>query len=117
MRISFLIQNFYGVGGTNTAVHNLAAALSAEHDVEVVSVFRRQDDCPQPVEGRYTVTSLVDVRTGQADATDPRRYEPSTLVPAAEEIYSQYSRPDRRPADAVPTLHPQRRGHRAPGPA
>ncbi len=91
MRIEFLIQNFYGVGGTNTAVHNLATALSANHTVEVVSVFRRQDACAQDVAGRYSVRSLVDVRAGRPDATNPLRKEPSSLVPPAEELYAQYS--------------------------
>ena len=91
MRIEFLIQNFYGVGGTNTAVHNLATALSAHHTVEVVSVFRRQDACAQDSAGRYGVRSLVDLRAGRPDATSPLRKEPSRLVPPAEELYAQYN--------------------------
>lgn len=91
MRIEFLIQNFYGVGGTNTAVHNLASALAVNHNVEVVSVFRRQDSCAQDAEGRYSVRSLVDVRAGRPDATSRLRKEPSSLVPPAEELYAQYS--------------------------
>lgn len=91
MRIEFLIQNFYGVGGTNTAVHNLATALSVNHTVEVVSVFRRQDACAQDTAGRYSVRSLVDVRAGRPDASNPLRKEPSSLVPPAEEYYAQYS--------------------------
>jgi hypothetical protein len=41
VRISFLINNIYGIGGTNRTVINLAEALSVHHEVEIVSVFRR----------------------------------------------------------------------------
>lgn len=90
-RISFLVQNYYGVGGTNTAVHNLASALSDEHDIEVISVFRRQDECSQSSDGRYKVRALVDVRKGQRDALDPLRDEASALVHPAEEMFLQYN--------------------------
>ena len=90
-RVSFLVQNYFGVGGTNTAVHNLAAALSDQSDVEVVSVFRRQDECAQPIAGRYDLRSLVDVRKGERDALHPLRHEASSLVNPAEEMFLQYN--------------------------
>jgi glycosyltransferase involved in cell wall biosynthesis len=92
VKISFLIQNFYGVGGTNTAIHNLAKALCERHEVEVVSVFRRQDLCAQDHGDSYSVRPLVDVRPGRPDSRSPDRTVPSALVPPAEEFYSQYSK-------------------------
>lgn len=91
MRIEFLIQNYYGVGGTNTAVHNLALGLAERHEVEVVSVVRRQDHCHQDPAGRYTVRPLLDLRRGRPDATDLRLTERSRLVPPDEEYYGQYN--------------------------
>ena len=43
MRIAFLINNAYGIGGTIRTICNLAGQLAAEHDVEIVSVFRDRE--------------------------------------------------------------------------
>lgn len=40
MRITLLLHNAYGVGGTIRTTCNLAGALAAEHEVEFVSVLR-----------------------------------------------------------------------------
>ncbi|MDZ5443260.1 glycosyltransferase family 4 protein [Micromonospora sp. 4G57] len=93
MKFSFLIHNFYGVGGTNRAVLNLATALvEAGHEVEVASVFRRLDRTMFSVDGRITVVPLVDTRPRRPDRSSPRHREPSTLIPEAEEFHLQYSR-------------------------
>ncbi|WP_446219236.1 glycosyltransferase family 4 protein [Micromonospora sp. IBHARD004] len=93
MKFSFLIHNFYGVGGTNRAVLNLATALvEAGHEVEVASVFRRLDRTMFTVDERITVVPLVDTRPRRPDRTDPRHREPSTLIPATEEFHLTYSR-------------------------
>ncbi|MFC3505432.1 glycosyltransferase [Micromonospora krabiensis] len=93
MKFSFLIHNFYGVGGTNRAVLNLATALvEGGHEVEVASVFRRLDRTMFEVDERISVVPLVDTRPRRPDRTDPRHREPSTLVPESEEFHSHYSR-------------------------
>ncbi|MFU8850628.1 glycosyltransferase family 4 protein [Micromonospora sp. SL1-18] len=93
MKFSFLIHNFYGVGGTNRAVLNLATALvEAGHEVEVASVFRRLDRTMFDVDERIRVVPLVDTRPRRPDRSHPRHREPSTLIPESEEFYLHYTR-------------------------
>ncbi|SCL22386.1 Glycosyltransferase involved in cell wall bisynthesis [Micromonospora rhizosphaerae] len=93
MKYSFLIHNFYGVGGTNRAVLNLATALlEGGHQVEVASVFRRLDRTMFDVDERITVVPLVDTRPRRPDRSNPRHREPSTLIPETEEFHLHYSR-------------------------
>ncbi|MEV4641102.1 glycosyltransferase family 4 protein [Actinoplanes sp. NPDC049548] len=92
MRISILVHNVYGVGGTNRTVINLATELSRRHDVEIVSILRRLDSPMLDVPARVTVTGLVDLRKGSADLKDPRHREVSKLVPREEEFFRFYSR-------------------------
>ncbi|MFE2169942.1 glycosyltransferase [Streptomyces sp. NPDC059447] len=94
MKISFLINNIYGIGGTNRTVINLAEALSADHEVEIVSVFRRAGATKFQISPQVTVRALLDLRAGKAgaDQGDPGLKEPSTVVPRQEEFFAQYSR-------------------------
>ncbi|MFF9359690.1 glycosyltransferase family 4 protein [Streptomyces griseoluteus] len=92
MKISFLINNIYGIGGTNRTVINLAEALSVQHDVEIVSVFRRATPTKFEISPRVTVRALVDLRPGGPDRGAPGSDEPSEVVPRQEEFYAQYSR-------------------------
>ncbi|GAA1997999.1 hypothetical protein GCM10009799_26250 [Nocardiopsis rhodophaea] len=43
MKISFLIANAYGMGGTIRTVFNTAGGLAARHDVEIASLARHQE--------------------------------------------------------------------------
>lgn len=92
MKISFLINNIYGIGGTNRTVINLAEALSVRHDVEIVSVFRRANSTKFEISPRVTVRALVDLRPGSGDRGAAGSDEPSEVVPRQEEFYAQYSR-------------------------
>lgn len=83
MKISFLINNIYGIRGTNRAVINLAEALAVRHDVEIVSVFRRATTTKFEIAPRITVRALVDLRPGSADRGATGSDEPSEVVPAA----------------------------------
>ncbi|MFF3634924.1 glycosyltransferase family 4 protein [Streptomyces sp. NPDC002250] len=92
MKISFLINNIYGIGGTNRTVINLAEALAVRHEVEIVSVFRRATATKFEISPRITVRGLIDLRPGSADRGAVGSDEPSEIVPRQEEFYAQYSR-------------------------
>jgi glycosyltransferase involved in cell wall biosynthesis len=65
MKIAFLINNAYGIGGTIRATANLSGAFAERgHDVEVVSVHRSQDAPRLAFDPRVTFTPLVDTRAG-----------------------------------------------------
>ncbi|WP_433404996.1 glycosyltransferase family 4 protein [Streptomyces sp. CA-146814] len=97
MKISFLINNVYGIGGTNRTVINLAEALAVRHDVEIVSLFRRLTTPKFEISPRVKVRALVDLRSGSGDRAAPGTDEPSEVVPRQEEFSAQYNRfTDRR---------------------
>ncbi|WP_017599704.1 glycosyltransferase family 4 protein [Nocardiopsis lucentensis] len=62
MKIAYLINDMYGIGGTVRTVANQAAALSARHEVEIVSVFRHRAEPVLPVPAQVRLRPLVDVR-------------------------------------------------------
>ncbi|MBR8745239.1 glycosyltransferase family 4 protein [Nocardiopsis sp. MG754419] len=62
MKIAYLINDMYGIGGTVRTVANQAAALSARHEVEIVSVFRHRADPVLPVPAQVSLRPLVDIR-------------------------------------------------------
>ncbi|MGW0706038.1 glycosyltransferase family 4 protein [Streptomyces sp. NPDC002643] len=62
MKIVFLINNAYGIGGTIRATTSLSAAFADRHDVEVVSVHRVRDEPALPFDPRVALTSLIDMR-------------------------------------------------------
>ncbi len=92
MKICFLINNIYGIGGTNRTVINLAEALAVRHDVEIVSVFRRTTATKFEISPRIAVRALVDLRPGSSDRGAPGSTAPSEVVPRQEEFYAQYSK-------------------------
>ncbi|QLJ03152.1 glycosyltransferase family 4 protein [Streptomyces sp. NEAU-sy36] len=87
MRISFLIHNVYGLGGTNRTTINLAEALAERHEVEIVSVFQSKDAPLFAVDPRVKLTSLIDTR----EVPEKDRAVPAEVFPAAEARYHQYS--------------------------
>lgn len=100
MKISFLINNIYGIGGTNRTVINLAEALAVHHEVEIVSVFRRATATKFEISPRIEVRALVDLRSGSSDRKASGSELPSEVVPRQEEFYAQYSQfTDRRIID------------------
>ncbi|MFL1432018.1 MULTISPECIES: glycosyltransferase family 4 protein [unclassified Nocardiopsis] len=62
MKIAYLINDMYGIGGTIRTVANQAAALVTRHDVEIVSVFRHRDEPALPMPPGVSLLPLVDVR-------------------------------------------------------
>ncbi|MFE0633104.1 glycosyltransferase family 4 protein [Streptomyces sp. NPDC058864] len=93
MRISVLIHNAYGVGGTIRTTYNLAGALADRHEVEIVSVFRHRDEPVFSLDPRVGLRHLVDLRrhSDTCDLDDPRYRRPAKVFPAGENRYEQYS--------------------------
>ncbi|MFD5183223.1 glycosyltransferase [Streptomyces sp. NPDC058372] len=81
MKIAFLINNAYGIGGTIRAVVNLSGALAATHEVEVVSVHRVRAEPSLPLDGRVTLTSLIDMRRDSlsSERGHPLMRQPSVM--------------------------------------
>ncbi|MFE6200401.1 glycosyltransferase family 4 protein [Streptomyces sp. NPDC057838] len=88
MKISFLIHNAYGIGGTITTTFNLAGALAARHEVEIVSALRHREDPNLTPDPRVRLRALVDLRT---EADHPLHRRPARIFPAAEYRHRQYS--------------------------
>ncbi|RLV04574.1 glycosyl transferase [Streptomyces griseocarneus] len=94
MRISFLLHNAYTFGGTIRSTFNLATALAAHHDVEIISVFRTRETPAMGAPSQVLLTPLVDLRGKSAhyDGDDPRHAQPARVFPRADGRHRQYSR-------------------------
>ena len=88
MKISFLIHNAYGIGGTITTTFNLAGALAERHDVEIVSALRHREHPNLTPHPRVRLRSLVDLRK---EADHPLHQRPARVYPPAEYRHHQYS--------------------------
>lgn len=64
MRITFLLHNAYAIGGTVRATYNLAAALSADHEVEIASLTRHCESPRFALDPRVRLRPLIDTRIG-----------------------------------------------------
>ncbi|OMI39369.1 putative glycosyltransferase [Streptomyces sparsogenes DSM 40356] len=94
MKISFLLQNAFGIGGTIRSTFNLAGALAARHDVQIVSVLRTQDQPRLTLARKVRLHSLID-RRESATASGPENAlfsAPSVLVPDPEAADAQFNR-------------------------
>ncbi|MGW0846439.1 glycosyltransferase family 4 protein [Streptomyces sp. NPDC002787] len=83
MKIAFLINNAYGIGGTIRSTANLSAAFADRHDVEVVSIHRSRDEPALPFDPRVRLTSLIDLREGTPgyEGDHPLTKLPGTMFP------------------------------------
>lgn len=91
MRITFLLGAAYGMGGTIRATVTLANQLAERHDIEIITVWRRQGDPFFPIDERIAVRTLMDLRPGAR----PGRLEAmlgrhnSRLVPRDDRMWSR----------------------------
>ncbi|GHD21557.1 glycosyl transferase family 1 [Nocardiopsis kunsanensis] len=102
MKIAYLINDMYGIGGTVRTVANQTAALSSRHEVEIVSVFRHRDEPVLPVPPGVHLRWLVDTRDKEHVSTgeggrplhenDPRAGQPPELFPPEDGRGEQHSR-------------------------
>ncbi|MBT2675034.1 glycosyltransferase family 4 protein [Streptomyces sp. ISL-14] len=88
MKISFLLHNAYGIGGTITTTFNLAQALAERHEVEIVSVLRHREHPNFTLDPRVSLRPLVDLRH---EKEHPLHLRPARVFPVAEYRYQQYS--------------------------
>ncbi|MGW0188701.1 glycosyltransferase family 4 protein [Streptomyces sp. NPDC003362] len=88
MKISFLLHNAYGIGGTITTTFNLAQALAERHEVEIVSVLRHRERPNFLLDPRVSLRPLVDLRK---EKDHPAHRRPARVFPHAEYRYGQYS--------------------------
>lgn len=79
MKIAFLLDNAYGIGGTIRSTVNLSRALADRHTVEVVSLRRTVRETALTFDPRVTMTHLLELRRTERgyDGDDPRFREPS----------------------------------------
>jgi glycosyltransferase involved in cell wall biosynthesis len=93
MRVLFLLNDGFGVGGTIRSTFNLAGALAARgHDVEVLSTHRRRDVPQLAVDRRVRLMSLLEARPDHRDyvADDPKRGRRVKVYPAADYRSASY---------------------------
>ncbi|MFE1289242.1 glycosyltransferase family 4 protein [Streptomyces sp. NPDC058751] len=88
MKISFLLHNAYGIGGTISTTFNLARALAARNEVEIVSVLRHRERPTLSLDPKVSLRSLVDLRH---EKEHPSHLRPARVFPRAESRYRQYS--------------------------
>jgi glycosyltransferase involved in cell wall biosynthesis len=93
VRITFLITNAYGGGGTIRTTLTMAAALAGRHDVEVVSVLRHRDEPILPIDSRVRLRALVDnrphVAAGRRRSRNPVRQTKRLVHSALSRIPSR----------------------------
>lgn len=79
MKIVFLLDNAYGIGGTIRSTVNLSGALVDRHEVEVVSLRRSRQEPALTFDPRVRLTSLIDLRGSSAgyDGDDPAYHQRS----------------------------------------
>ncbi|KUM76213.1 glycosyltransferase family 4 protein [Streptomyces curacoi] len=88
MKISFLLHNAYGIGGTISTTFNLAQALAERHEVEIVSVLRHRARPNLALDPKVALRPLVDLRH---EKEHPLHLRPARVFPAAEYRHHQYS--------------------------
>ncbi|MEU5840157.1 glycosyltransferase family 4 protein, partial [Streptomyces diacarni] len=79
MKIVFLLDNAYGIGGTIRSTVNLSGALADRHQVEVVSLRRSRQEPALCFDPRVRLTSLIDLRHSSPayDGDDPAYHQRS----------------------------------------
>ncbi|WP_406353482.1 glycosyltransferase family 4 protein [Streptomyces sp. NBC_00658] len=94
MRVTFLIHNGYGVGGTIRTTCNLSGALAElGHEVEVVSVFRHRKIPRFTYDKRVHLRHLVDTdkKSPGYDGEHPEFELPADDFPRSDHRHHQYS--------------------------
>ncbi|MFI9720382.1 glycosyltransferase family 4 protein [Streptomyces sp. NPDC052396] len=92
MKISFLLQNAYGIGGTIRSTFNVAGALAARHQVEIVSILRTGKVPRLPLHPAVKLVNLIDNRPEDgADRDNPLLEQESAYIPPKEAKGAHFS--------------------------
>jgi glycosyltransferase involved in cell wall biosynthesis len=94
VKVLFLLNDGFGIGGTISTTFNLGSALAARgHEVEVLSTTRGRDMPQLPLHPDVRLMALVETRTGHTDyaGDDPRRDQPARFYPKADYRSSDYN--------------------------
>jgi len=95
VKVLFLLNDGFGIGGTITTTFNLGSALAERgHQVEVLSTARRRDMPHMSLHPAVRLMALVEARTGHPDYVDddPQRGRPARFYPKADYRSSDYDR-------------------------
>lgn len=95
MKVLFLINDAFGIGGTIKTTFTLGAALAAHgHDVEVLSTVRPRDVPHLPADQAIRLMSLVETRAGHPDhePDGPGRGVPARVYPRSDVRSATYDR-------------------------
>ncbi|MEV6596624.1 glycosyltransferase [Actinoplanes sp. NPDC051346] len=95
MKVLFLLNDGFGIGGTISTTFNLGSALAERgHQVEVLSTTRGRDMPQLPLHPAVRLMSLVETRAGHPDhaGDDPQRGQPARFYPKADYRSSDYDR-------------------------
>ncbi|NVK79625.1 glycosyltransferase [Streptomyces morookaense] len=92
MKISFLLQNAYGIGGTIRSTFNVASALAERHDVEIVSVIRSGKTPRLALHPKVRLVNLIDQRPDEgADRDHELLAQESAYIPPVEAKGAHFS--------------------------
>lgn len=94
MKVLFLINDAFGIGGTVKTTFNLGEALAGRgHEIEVLSTVRTRDVPHLPVPPAIRLMALSDSRSGHPDYVKdaPGRDRPARHYPAADFKASNYN--------------------------
>jgi glycosyltransferase involved in cell wall biosynthesis len=64
-KVHILLVSAWGMGGTIRAAINLAGYLADQHEVEIISTYRRREEPYVPLDPRVKAVALDDERTGK----------------------------------------------------
>ncbi|MFG1706299.1 glycosyltransferase [Nonomuraea sp. M3C6] len=89
-QVKILLMHAHGMGGTIRTAFNLAGTLSADHDVEIVSVIKTKEKPFFPVPAGVRVTFLDDRLGRRARGARLARLLRSRLIPREEAAYGMF---------------------------
>jgi glycosyltransferase involved in cell wall biosynthesis len=96
MKIAFLLHNAHTVSSTVRATTNLATALAARHEVELVSYYRTAERMPLEVADGVKTRALVDVRpTARRTAVEAADLRSPGIVCPHDSVHASWTPPSR----------------------